>query len=183
MHHYQCKSLSNLFTCYSARLTEEDDERNVLGSDIQNTNFKRDSVEGKGCNQCKCPCTACPDGLNCVILRHKEGIRWTSYQCLLDTILELARCDSWLWQAYRPPCIRIPSYTAPGTYQTVKLRYGIDIRVKSGPLQCIRHFKITSTLYVRLLTQPYNSLYSKPCICIALVCAFRANHVYAFQTM
>ena len=53
------------------------------------------------------------------------------------------------------PTRAYPSYTAPGMHHTVKLRYGVD---NPGPLQCIRHFKNTSTLYVRLLTQPYNTL-------------------------
>ena len=65
-----------------------------MGDDIQNTDFKRDSGEVKGCNQRGRPCTARLEGLNCVKLQHSEGIRLTTYQCLLDTILELARRDS-----------------------------------------------------------------------------------------
>ena len=51
--------------------------------------------------------TAHLDGLNHVILQHNKGIRWTTYQCLLDAIL-LARCDSWFWWAYIPLCTHIP---------------------------------------------------------------------------
>ena len=43
-----------------------------MGGAIQNTNFKRDSGEVKGCNQHGCPCTACLDGLNHVTLQHNE---------------------------------------------------------------------------------------------------------------
>ena len=39
--------------------------------------------------------------LNHVILKHNEGIRWNTYHCLLDTILEwVTQRDSWLWQTY-----------------------------------------------------------------------------------
>ena len=65
-----------------------------MGGDIKNTDFKRDSGEVKGCNQRRRLCTARLEGLNCVKLQHSEGIRLTTYQCLLDAILELARCDS-----------------------------------------------------------------------------------------
>ena len=81
---------------------------NYMGGDIQNTNIERDSGEVKGCNQRGRPCTACVDGLNCVKLQHNEGIRWTTFQCLLDAILELTRCDHWFWQAYWPTCMCMP---------------------------------------------------------------------------
>ena len=55
---------------------------------------QRDSGEVKGCNQCGRPSTACVDGLNHVKLQHNEGIRWTTFQCLLNAILELAQRDS-----------------------------------------------------------------------------------------
>ena len=81
---------------------------NCMGGNIQNANFKHDSGVVKGCNQRGHPCTAHVDGLNRVKLQHNEGIRWTTFQCLLDAILELARHDSCFWQAYRPTCTRIP---------------------------------------------------------------------------
>ena len=65
-----------------------------MGGDIKNTNFKRDSGEVKGCNQHRRPCTARLEGLNCVTFQHSEGIRLTTYQCLLDAILKLAQRDS-----------------------------------------------------------------------------------------
>ena len=61
---------------------------------IKNTDIKRDSSEVQGCNQHGHLCTAHLDSLNHVILRHNEGIWGTTYQCLLDTILKLARHDS-----------------------------------------------------------------------------------------
>ena len=77
---------------YSGRLEEEEEEEEeerwmkCMGSDIQNTDYKRDSGKVKGCNQCGCICTAHLDGPNCLKLWHNEGIRWTTYQCLLDAI-------------------------------------------------------------------------------------------------
>ena len=65
-----------------------------MGSNIQNADIKHDSGGVKGCNQRGCPCTARVDGLNRVKLQRNEGIRWTTFQCLLDAILELARRDS-----------------------------------------------------------------------------------------
>ena len=50
----------------------------------------------------------------------------TPTTAFIDTILDLARHDSWFWQAYRPPCKCIPLYAAPGMHHAVKLQYGID---------------------------------------------------------
>ena len=50
------------------------------------------------------------------------------------------------------PRTQLQVHTTPWNFDTTWI-----IRVKSGPLQCIRHFKIMSTLYVRLLAQPYNT--------------------------
>ena len=75
------------------------------GSDID---FKRDSDEVKGWNQRGCLCTARLDSIYRVILQHNKGIQWTTCQFLVDTILELARCDSYFWRVYRPPCLHIP---------------------------------------------------------------------------
>ena len=65
-----------------------------MGGDIQNADIKCDSGKVKGCNQRGRPCTVRVDGLNRVKLQHNEGIRWTTFQCLLDAILELSRRDS-----------------------------------------------------------------------------------------
>ena len=76
-----------------------------MDSDVQTTGFKHDSSKVKGYNQHGRACTACLDGLNYMMLRHNEGIWWTTYQCLLDTILKFVRHDSWFRWA---PCMRIP---------------------------------------------------------------------------
>lgn len=51
-----------------------------VGDDMQNTDFKRYSGKVKVCNQHGCPCTACLDNLNCVILQHNEGMERRSGQ-------------------------------------------------------------------------------------------------------
>ena len=79
-----------------------------VSGNIKNADFKRDSSEVQHCNQHRRLCTARLDSLNRVILWHNEGIWWTTYQCLLDTIFELTWRGSWFWQAYRPPCTCIP---------------------------------------------------------------------------
>ena len=71
---------------------EEEYEQNAWAAiTVKNTDFKRDSGEVKDCNQRESFCTA---RLNCVTLQHSEGICLTTYQCLFDAILELARRDS-----------------------------------------------------------------------------------------
>ena len=52
------------------------------------------------------------------------------------------------------PACAYPLYTAPSMHHAVKLRYNLDIQVKSGPLQCIRHLGFASTLYIRLRYNP-----------------------------
>ena len=59
-----------------------------VGSDIQNTYFKRDSGEVKGCNHL---CTVRLDGQNHVIL---DTTKESSEQPTSAFRLELARCDS-----------------------------------------------------------------------------------------
>ena len=90
---------------------------------IQNTDLQHDSNKVKGRSKRRRPFSAC---LNRDILWHNEGIWRNIYHCFIDTILDLARCDSWVWHAYRPPCTRISPYTAPGMHHIVKLRYGVD---------------------------------------------------------
>ena len=40
----------------------------------------------------------------------------TPTSAFIDAILDLAWRDCWFWQAYRPPCMRISPYTAPGMH-------------------------------------------------------------------
>ena len=54
------------------------------------------------------------------------------------------------------PAHAYPSYTDPGTYHTVKPWYSIDNLGEVGSTAVYPPFKIMSTLYVRLLMQPYN---------------------------
>ena len=94
-------------------------------------------------------------GLYRRILGCDEGIRCTSYHCLRDTIFVLDQFDSWFWQTNWPPCMHI--LFALNSQVRITLRNSKKIiLVKSGPLQCIHKLEITSTLYIRLLTQPYN---------------------------
>ena len=58
------------------------------------SDFQRDSSEVKRCSKYGHPCIARLDGLNRVILQHSEGIWYTSYHCLGDTILKLDWFDS-----------------------------------------------------------------------------------------
>ena len=59
------KSQAILFICYSASLTEEEDElMKCVGGDIQNTDLQCHSDKVKGCSKHGCPCTARLDGLN-----------------------------------------------------------------------------------------------------------------------
>ena len=103
-----------------------------MGSNIQDTDFKCDSGEVKGCNQCGCPCTACTNGLNCVTLQHNEEIHWTTYQCLLDAILESPDGTADSGEPTGLPTCAYPSYIAPGMHHTVKLWYGIDNQREVG---------------------------------------------------
>ena len=127
----------------------------------RNTDFNRDSSGVKGCNQHGCICTArqgSVDGLNHLKLRHNEEIWWTTYQCLLDTILKLILHDSWFQRAYCPPytCIQFQVCITLWNW------YGIDNlgEVRStavyGLLLIFSSWNHVNSVYVRLLMQPYN---------------------------
>ena len=70
-----------------------------VGGNIHNTDLQHDSDEVKGCIKCKYPCTARLNGLNRDILWHKKESGETPTSAFIDTILDLARRDSWFWQA------------------------------------------------------------------------------------
>ena len=88
MHYVSVKKVIFWSHAYNTGLLKKKDEQNVWAA------ISRDYGEVKGCNQRGCPCIARLEGLNCVTLQHSEGIRLTTYQCLLDAILELVRRDS-----------------------------------------------------------------------------------------
>ena len=78
----------------------------------------------------------------------KESAEQLSSAFSPDAILELARCDGRFWQAYRLPCMRIPLVHSSRYVSHCENLIRHIIRVRLGPLQCMRHLGFVLTLYV-----------------------------------
>ena len=110
-------SVKNLLIPYSARLTEKKDEQNAWVAISRTSTLNVILV--KLINADAPVQHIYIEGLNCVTLQHSKGICLTTYQCLLDAILELARHEADSGKPTGFSARANSSYTAPGMYHTV----------------------------------------------------------------